>query len=501
MQFVSFYVALTRVRNGQQVFLKSYDRSYIVENNNIKTKLAAFRKFNSYKPKKVYLDEQIFQDQNLESKIGYLNINGIIGGNHAEYLNSDRNLMDLDILALAETKLTHEVTDEYLEQTMDNWKIIKRYDAEDKKPHMGLILMIPRRKVNTVLPFLHSFEELMLKKNSVIHSQGLKVKFQGDDGLSLGFIYCRESPNVKDCEAIVRKFNSCHFILGDINLSPNSAEEKRKLDLICGENKYLALKEITRLASGNQLDHIIAEKRFSDKCYCSSFLNFISDHKSIVVRFNAGSAGFLPEFLQRETFDEEMHQKKIFHSQNDEPKQTEETDKAKEKKQSQPTSKPKKRRIKERKDNHEQTPKFEDFRRCFRNPDASSCWLNACLQLILSAFDHCPSLPQLQSPLGRELLNLHRSANNLNPTLIKEIVMQQEIKRHQENPSSQFLNLADGQQCTRDFFIALTESIHAWHDVFSMFAFQLVEQTQCGNPECNHINISEQVNVNYHSLI
>ena len=70
LQFGSFYVALTRVRNGQQVFLKSYDRSYIVENNNIKTKLAAFRKFNSYKPKKVYLDEQIFQDQNLESKIG-----------------------------------------------------------------------------------------------------------------------------------------------------------------------------------------------------------------------------------------------------------------------------------------------------------------------------------------------------------------------------------------------------------------------------------------------
>ena len=73
----SFYVALTRVREGSKVFLRSFHCSYILVNKAIEEKIDAMRKFRKYSFKKVYLDEKIFNQDNCEVKIGYLNINGI----------------------------------------------------------------------------------------------------------------------------------------------------------------------------------------------------------------------------------------------------------------------------------------------------------------------------------------------------------------------------------------------------------------------------------------
>ena len=499
LQFGSFYVALTRVRNGQHVFLKSFDKSYIVENKNIATKLEAFKKFNYYKPKKVYLDENIFVDASTETKCGYLNINGLMSANHADYLNKDRNLKYLDLLAIAETKLSKEVTDEDIENVMSEWKIVKRYDAPDNKDHMGILIMIPRNKLSQILPFIETMTELNLKRDGKLQCQGLKLKFHGENGIDIGFLYCRQSPTVKECQAIVRKFNSCHFVLGDLNLSAHHPEDKKKLDSICGENKYLALSEITRLASSNQLDHIIADKTFSNRCYSSSYLNFISDHKSICVRFNFSSI-FSTDFLQRITFDEEQHRKHLPGKDPHEETIEEIANPPRPKKRRnemidpiQSSSAPNTKNTKEK--SRKRVTATASFNRCFANPDASSCWLNSCLQLIFSAFDHCLSTPQLQSPLGKELLSLHRSKEtNINPLPVRSIMMCQERKRIQENPNSQFLNLEDGQQCCRDFFISLTVNYIAWQDLFNMFSFQIVEETMCGNINCNHINRTTQVN-------
>ena len=47
------------------------------------------------------------------------------------------------------------------------------------------------------------------------------------------------------------------------------------------------------------------------------------------------------------------------------------------------------------------------FRRRFNNPDMATCWLNACLQLILIAMDHGDNI-NLDSELGLELKHLTR---------------------------------------------------------------------------------------------
>ena len=60
-----------------------------------------------------------------------MNINGLVEGEHAEYLNQDKNLADLDLLAISETKLDSSTTNEEISKKLDKWHIVCRYDADD----------------------------------------------------------------------------------------------------------------------------------------------------------------------------------------------------------------------------------------------------------------------------------------------------------------------------------------------------------------------------------
>ena len=101
----AFYVALTRVRLDDKVFVRSFHKSYIVKNHEIEEKIDGMRKLNNHRMKKIYLDEKIFVDNQSEIKFWVLNINGFTDGNHEHYLNEDKNLLNIDILVLGETKL------------------------------------------------------------------------------------------------------------------------------------------------------------------------------------------------------------------------------------------------------------------------------------------------------------------------------------------------------------------------------------------------------------
>ena len=66
------------------------------------------KKYKQYKFKKIYLEDEIFTNSNSEVKIGYLNINDLTADFHAEYINADKNLVNVDILVLADTRLNSE---------------------------------------------------------------------------------------------------------------------------------------------------------------------------------------------------------------------------------------------------------------------------------------------------------------------------------------------------------------------------------------------------------
>ena len=78
----SFYVAITRVKSGNNLFLRSFDRSHIKVDPRVEYEINTMKKVRPYNMKKVYLKEPIFQDGE-ELKVGHLNINNLLNGYHA----------------------------------------------------------------------------------------------------------------------------------------------------------------------------------------------------------------------------------------------------------------------------------------------------------------------------------------------------------------------------------------------------------------------------------
>ena len=201
-------------------------------------------------------------------------------GYHCEYLNADKNLGHLDILMLAETKLDSTVQSTAIEKILFKWDIIGRYDADDKSKHMGLLLICPKR--SNIRHILQSITYNPAKRNGALQIQGLILRMT--NAVNIGFIYCRSTPNNPEVKAISKYFKECHFLLGDFNLSPRIPKDVQKIEALCETEKYVALKEVTRVISNNQVDHVLADKSFQGKCLATSYYNFISDHKSIVIR-------------------------------------------------------------------------------------------------------------------------------------------------------------------------------------------------------------------------
>ena len=74
--------------------------------------------------------------------------------------------------------------------------------------------------------------------------------------------------------------------MGDLNLNPLNEHDKMLIKLCCGQSKYPILKEPTTNWK-NQLDHILIERSLQNTSFATSFTNFMSDHKTIVVRIGA----------------------------------------------------------------------------------------------------------------------------------------------------------------------------------------------------------------------
>ena len=149
--------------------------------------------------------------------------------------------------------------------------------------------------------------------------QGILVRLK--DGLRLGFIYCRSTPNNQEVEQIKKYFAECDVLMGDLNLSHKIDEEKGKIRKLCEPRKFSALTEITRSASNNQLDYILLNNNFKNTYLTGSFFNFISDHKSIFIRLSLSQSNeFTNEIKERLTFDRELHlkQRKTAHEDEDE---------------------------------------------------------------------------------------------------------------------------------------------------------------------------------------
>ena len=521
----SFYVALTRVREGSKVFLKSFDRSYIMVNKRIEETIDAMIKFRSYVFKKIYLDEKIFRLDNSEIKVGYLNINGLQDGNHDIYFNCDQNLNNLDLIVLSETKLNAKYDTNMIEKSLNNWSIIARYDSEDQMKHMGLLLLKSKKsKFSGKISITYQ----TAKREDKLQIEGLIVNARED--LILGFVYCRSTPNESEIKAMNKYFGMCNVLMGDFNLSHRIARDQAKIVTLCQSKKVSCLKEITRALSNNQLDYIIMDEDLSQISFVTSYNNFISDHKSIAARIGLNGNSFTDEFKIRLTFDSECHQKQKINQENEDS--TDESEISIQEKSFDSNSTAEaclnqgffQSPASGEKSLHpirSSESLVERFVRRFQNNDGQTCWLNSCLQFLLAAVDNFDDLSVLNSELGSELLQLkmNQEDKTLDSTVVKTIIVAaedtrialrlseleadlknlDELKRQSNAVKKLRLDLLTGQQCIRDFFLCLQANAASWPDVCTPFYFKLTHVStccECGNEirsETNQICIEMDV--------
>ena len=452
-----FYVAISRVREKTSLYLKSFDESYIKVNTSIQQKIDAMIEFRKYQFRKHFLDEEIFIYKNQEIKAGYLNINGLTDGNHIEYFNLDRNLQDLDLIVLAETKL--KKGDKYLiKEKLSNWQIIGQYDSDDSRKHMGLILL----KSNTsCLSGELQITYKTAKRNGDLQIEGLIVKL--DTSLIICFIYCRSTPSVKEIEAIKKTFGDCNVLIGDLNLSHRIRSDQDKLVTLCNSKKVSILNEITRSVSNNQLDYILADEFLAEKSYATSFNNFISDHKSITVRIGLHQNEFSKDFKMKITFDQESHLK---------TKNVESPDKCTDSSNlsdggdismcSNSRSSVSNASINDLEGitpmkvwqyDDSEIESVKSFSRRFNNDDQATCWLNSVLQLIMNLFDY-ENLPasSFTSELGQEVLRLMNTdqVQALDPSQVKNILRSTEDLRVASRISEVEKSIEDSEVAKRD---------------------------------------------------
>ena len=301
-----FYTAISRVKTGSSLYLRDFKPYYINADKTVEDKMESMRIFNSYQFKKVTLAENIFEEKE-EVKLGYLNVRSLLKGESRTFINNDLNLRDLDYLCIADTGLDKTTTNEFLTQELSNWKLRRRDDAEDGRKHMGLLLL---QSLSSTAKHKLDFEHYKKDKNSV-YVQTLKVKFQDFLKLNVVFVYYQKTPSQTEIKRLTQYVKDCDIIMGDLNLDINRNDDKTKLEILCENNRSRLLNEITT-SNNNQLDQvIISEKLSKSNCFTTSYLNFTSDHKVIVIRVPNQGNNFTTKFKQNVNFDKNKITKRI----------------------------------------------------------------------------------------------------------------------------------------------------------------------------------------------
>ena len=298
----SFYTALTRVKRGSDFHLKDFKPEYIQANMEVEKKMKSMKIFSSHRFKKVYLDQKIFIHPAAEIKIGYININGLYSAESYSMLNTDFNLLHLDILVVADTRLSCTDEQSQLENNLSSWKVLLRADSNDTMKHMGMLLLVSKQSniKEEEIEMNSKQGETIQQGQIMVYVQVIRIKVLH---LKVGFVYIRETPGAAELQRLIEAFRNCDCIMGDLNLDPVRGSDKEKLQKLCGPDRVMILQEHTTTRS-NQLDHIIMKVNFLKKVFATSFLNHSSDHKTISVRIPLNDNDFSNTFKKEWFFDE-----------------------------------------------------------------------------------------------------------------------------------------------------------------------------------------------------
>ena len=145
--------------------------------------------------KKVYNEEKIFDCDGQYLKLGYINIISLFHKRSCTFSNNDQNLLNLDFLPIADTRLTKETNPDELERTLYNWKILERFDSNDDIRHMGLLfLQLCQSKQGDIARNISVKKYVKTEKDGKIsYLQIRNVAFM-EFHLASVFVYVRKTP-------------------------------------------------------------------------------------------------------------------------------------------------------------------------------------------------------------------------------------------------------------------------------------------------------------------
>ena len=142
------------------------------------------------------------------------------------------------------------------------------------------------------------------------------------------------------------------------------------------------------------------------------------------------------------------------------------------------------------------------------NPDLETCWLNSCLQLVLTALDFEETISETGSILWQNLVWLQGKDASvpLDPSDVKQAIIFTERERILKRNIAPLHTLFDlgnlpglnndefragriGQQDCRDFFYCINENRDVWLDVFDLFSVKTLNETECCN--CGYVSRQE----------
>ena len=182
-------------------------------------------------------------------------------------------------------------------------------------------------------------------------------------------------------------------------------------------------------------------------------------------------------------------------------------------------------RLRKRKGKRNETPtkkmrhkiEMQCPQRTIINPDAETCWLNSCLQVVLAAMDFKETLCPIGSVFWQNLICLQEKGASvaLDPTDIKQTIILTErarILRKNVLPTHTLFDIGNlpllyneglrtqriGQQDCRDFFFCINENREAWPDVFNLFKVKTLSETECCR--CGYVS-RQEINANEMTVI
>ena len=514
----SFYTALSRVKYGENFYLKGFKSTYIKANPDVEKKMLSMKISSPYIFYKIYNDVQIFNDPEKELKIGYININSLYHKNSNVFINTDRNLMLLDFLVVADTRLNEKHKTSELERDLFNWKLIERVDSKDGMIHMGLLLLqSSRSEKGRIVSNLGQKQFFKTEKGrKVIYMQILSVYFLKYH-ISAAFVYIRQTPSDVETKLLENYLDSYDLVMGDLNLDSYRAPDQQKIEYLV-KRRSKVLNEITTIRF-NQLDHILLDCALFPEFFATSFRNHTTDHHTVVVRIAELGNKVSESFLQNINFDKRNWTKHTKRKWNEDERAFEKSIK-----QKQAKCQNRKRKVTSNIEKEVQSKQVREgtsqshLHRTFRNPDAESCWVNSCLQMVLTAMDYTEKPEENGSPLWNELIYLQQKgkSTSLNPLKVRDIIIQAEknrIRRDNIVPLNRLFPLENmemsknrdtmhknsrdnriGQQDCKDFFICLSENREQWYDVFNMFMIESESFTICQH--CSHVSRPKNSNAN-----